>query len=78
MPAQRWKGLLRALALICALAAAAAPSRSEDRDQIFREISTSLQTLQDITGLKTRKRINYDLITRDKVNQFLKDRSRKL
>jgi len=71
MPARRLRGFLAAL---CTLAVAAAQKQPEDRQQIFREISTSLQTLQDITGLRAKKRINYDLITRDKVNQFLKDR----
>src|SRR6266853_1596010 len=71
MPARCLRGFLAAL---CTLAVAAAQKQPEDRQQIFREISTILQTLQDITGLRVKKRINYDLITRDKVNQFLKDR----
>ena len=71
MPARCLKGFLAAF---CTLAVAAAQKQPEDRQQIFREISTSMQTLQDITGLRAKKRINYDLITRDKVNQFLKDR----
>src|SRR5438552_5535110 len=74
MDARSMKGHFSANAQICAPAVAAAQSEPEDRHQIFREIATSLQTLQDITGLKTKKRISYDLITRDKVNQFLKDR----
>ena len=74
MPAYCPKGVLRLTALVCAFAAASAQTGPEDRRQIFREIETSLQVLQDITGLQARKRINYDLITRDKVNQFLKDR----
>ena len=40
----------------------------------FREIDRSLQELTGISGLKAKKRIHYDLITRDKVNEFLKDR----
>jgi len=74
MPASCSTGFLRVLVLVCAIAASSAQTPSEDRRQIFREIETSLQVLQDITGLQARKRINYDLITRDKVNQFLKDR----
>src|SRR5438552_15647735 len=74
MDARSMKGHFSANAQICAPAVAAAQSEPEDRHQIFREISTSLESLQDITGLKTKKRISYDLITRDKVNQFLKDR----
>ena len=68
------KGVLRAVALLCAIALGAAQTRPEDRHQIFREIESSLQVLHDISGLKTRKRIQYDLITRDKVNEFLKAR----
>jgi hypothetical protein len=74
MPACCSKGVLRAVAMVCALAVGAAQEGPEDRRQIFREIETSLQVLQDITGLQAKKRINYDLITRDKVNQFLKER----
>src|SRR5438552_14274681 len=74
MDARSMKGHFSANAQICAPAVAAAQSEPEDRHQIFREISTSLESLQDITGLKTKKRISYDLIARDKVNQFLKDR----
>ena len=40
----------------------------------FSEIDRSLQELTAITGLKAKKPIHYDLITRDKVNEFLKDR----
>jgi hypothetical protein len=52
----------------------AAQAQQDDRRQIFREIETSLQVLKEITGLEAKKRIHYDLISRDKVNQFLKDR----
>lgn len=74
MPACCPKGILRVLAILCALVASPAQTQSDDRRQIFREIETSLQVLQEVTGLKARKSINYDLITRDKVNEFLKDR----
>jgi hypothetical protein len=60
------------LALFACLVAAQA--QQDDRRQIFREIETSLHVLKEITGLEARKRIQYDLISRDKVNQFLKDR----
>ena len=74
MPARRSKGLLQILALCCALTAAPAQTSPDDRHQIFREIETSLQSLRDVTGLQAKKRVDYDLITRDKVNQFLKER----
>ncbi len=56
------------------LAAGAAQDQPEDRRQIFGEIDRGLRELTGISGLKAKKRIRYDLITRDKVNQFLKDR----
>src|SRR6267378_905869 len=74
MPASGWKRILCAIAAVCVLAAGAAQDQPEDRRQIFREIDRSLQQLTSISGLKAKKRIRYDLITRDKVNQFLKDR----
>ena len=74
MPASGWKRVLCAVAAVCVLAAGAAQDQPEDRRQIFREIDRSLQELASISGLKAKKRIRYDLITRDKVNQFLKDR----
>src|SRR6266487_1387104 len=74
MPASGWKRAFRAVALLFVLAAGAAQDPPEDRRQIFREIDRSLQELTAITGLKAKKPIHYDLITRDKVNQFLKDR----
>jgi hypothetical protein len=66
--------VLCALAVACVLAAGAAQERAEDRHEIFQAIDRSLRDLADITGLKAKKTIHYDLITRDKVNQFLKDR----
>jgi hypothetical protein len=71
MPEFRWKRLLRLAALIAAVAVGAA---QEERRQIFTEIEKSLQALKEITGLEAKKSIQYDLITRDKVNSFLKDR----
>jgi len=71
MPEFRWDRLLRVVALIGAVAAGAA---QEERRQILTEIEKSLRALQEITGLEAKKSIRYDLITRDKVNLFLKDR----
>jgi len=60
------KRILCALAVTCVLA--------QERPQVFEAIDRSLQELANISGLKAKKIIHYDLITRDKVNQFLKDR----
>src|SRR5947208_14037262 len=70
MPASGCNPALLALAAVCLLAAGAA----QDRREIFRQIDRSLQDLAAISGMKAKKPIRYDLITRDKVNQFLKDR----
>src|SRR5262245_52302256 len=67
----RWIRLLRIAALVGAVAAGAA---QEERRQIFEEIEKNLRSLKEITGLDAKKTIRYDLITRDKVNTFLKDR----
>ncbi|HTM50496.1 MAG TPA: hypothetical protein VL285_17500 [Bryobacteraceae bacterium] len=73
IPASGWKRILSVLALLGALAAAA-QEKLDDRRQIFREIDRGLNELAAISGLKAKKSIRYDLITRDKVNEFLKDR----
>src|SRR5437870_1626121 len=70
MPASGWNRALRALAAVCLLAAGAA----QDRREIFLQIDRSLQDLAAISGMKAKKPIRYDLITKDKVNEFLKDR----
>ncbi len=74
MPASRWNRIIYALALAFVLALGAAEEQSEDRRQIFGFIDRNLQELTAITNLKTTKPIHYDLITRDKVGEFLKDR----
>jgi hypothetical protein len=76
MPKFLGTSLLRALAICSLLAVGAAQTQTEERRQIFLKIESSLKALKDITGLDARKRIDYDLITRDKVNQFLKDQIR--
>ena len=48
-------------------------SQPESR-QIFQQIDHNLQELSAITGLTAKKKIHYDLISRDKVSEFLKDR----
>lgn len=41
---------------------------------IFNEIGQDLQELHQITGLKIHHKVPYDLISKNQVNQFLKDR----
>lgn len=55
--------------LLAFLAFAGDPSH-----EIFREIDGTLRELSEISGLQARKRTAYDLITREKVNEFLKQR----
>ena len=59
--------VLCALTVACVLA-------GQERQEIFQAIDRSLRELASISGLNAKKNIRYDLITRDKVNQFLKDR----
>jgi hypothetical protein len=62
-------------AVCCALLRLAAPAQNQDRS-IFDEIGQDLQELAEISGLKLRHQVPYDLISKDQVNQFLKDRLR--
>jgi hypothetical protein len=55
------------------LAAAAVWAEPGDR-AIFDEIGKDLHDLNQITGLKIHRQVPFDLITKDQVNQFLKDR----
>jgi hypothetical protein len=59
--------VLCALTVACVLA-------GQERQEIFQAIDRSLRELASISGLNAKKSIRYDLITRDKVNEFLKDR----
>ena len=53
------------------VAAAGAQSRDESR-AIFAEIDRTLDELTKISGLKLHRKVPSDLISKDKVNQFLK------
>src|SRR4051812_28451866 len=73
----RLRSRFMTVAARCALAAVclwAAVAQEDDRRRIFQEIDKNLQDLASISGLKAKKPIRYDLITKDKVNEFLKDR----
>jgi hypothetical protein len=69
---------LRRLCWILALAATIVPAAvgaDEKRDQsraIFAEIDRTLAELQKISGLRMHKKVPSDLISKDKVNEFLK------
>jgi len=63
-----WAGLLLGIALT-----GFAGAQKDDRS-IFDEIGRDLRELTEITGLKMHHTVPFDLITKDQVNQFLKDR----
>jgi hypothetical protein len=50
-----------------------AVEQPEDR-QIFQQLDRSFQELSAITGLAVKKKVHSELISRDKVGEFLKDR----
>ncbi len=50
------------------------PALAADRDAIFNTIASSLAELSQITGLRLRKPVPHQLISREQVHQFLKDR----
>ncbi|MEO7650776.1 MAG: hypothetical protein ABIZ80_09935 [Bryobacteraceae bacterium] len=54
------------------LAAQQAPQ--EASREVFRQIDADTKELTEITGLPFKKKVPYDLITREKVNQFLQER----
>ena len=60
----------------CLLAGAYAPAQ-DTRDQsreIFKEIDSVLAELTKISGLTMHHKVPYDLISRDKVKEFLQKR----
>jgi len=62
---------VRALALfLTAVAAVAQPA--DDARSVFREIDAISQELTSISGLSFRKKVACDLISKEKVNEFLK------
>lgn len=66
---------MRRLVWICAFAAAAVTAADTTSDQsraIFAEIDRTLGELRQISGLQLQKKVPSDLISKDKVNEFLK------
>ena len=73
---QKRAGLLLFFGSLCwAQFSSAQLSRAQnDARAIFEEIGKDLGELTEITGLKIRHKVPFDLITKNQVNQFLKDR----
>jgi hypothetical protein len=75
--AARMKAFVTALLALLLVAAAAAPQTGVDVGQareIFSEIDGILQDLHDITGFKIKHKVPAEIITRDKVKEFLEKR----
>src|SRR5579864_6380040 len=59
--------------LFCAFWGAVAGAQNGDR-AIFAEMGSDLRELAEISGLKLHHKVPYDLISKDQVNRYLKDR----
>ena len=59
--------------LLCAFWGAVADAQNGDR-AIFDEMGSDLRELAQISGLKLHHKVPYDLISKDQVNRYLKDR----
>jgi len=73
MPANRVTTLLLALLLAAPAAAQSGVDVSQARE-IFSEIGGILQDLHEITGYRIKHRVPAEIITRDKVKEFLQQR----
>src|ERR1035438_6812035 len=74
MPATRVKAILLALLLAAAPAAAQSGVDVAQAREIFSEIGGILQDLHEITGYRIKHRVPAEIITRDKVKEFLQQR----
>ena len=75
--ARRLSNIRRAVLFTLVLAAAAGAQSAAERDQsreIFNEIGNILRDLRDITGFKIHHSVTAEIITRDKVKEFLEKR----
>ncbi len=70
---RKWLALLLALPLAAAAAAQSAADQDQSRE-VFGEIDEILRDLREITGFKIRHRVPAEMITRDKVKEFLQKR----
>lgn len=71
------KGKSLLVLLACVLALGALWAQNHDRS-IFDEIGQDLHDLTEVSGLEMHHNVPFDLITRDDVNRFLKDRVREV
>jgi hypothetical protein len=74
MPATRVKAILLALLLAAAPAAAQSGVDVTQAREIFSEIGGILQDLHEITGYRIKHSVPAEIITRDKVKEFLEQR----
>lgn len=63
-------------ALLAPPGAAQAPPASVEESHLFQDIGRIMATLQEITGLKPLKPVASEIISRERVKQFLEDRIR--
>ena len=67
------------IALVLAAAAAAQSAAEHDRSrEIFNEIGGILHDLRDITGFKIHHNVPAEIISRDKVKEFLEKRMKEV
>ena len=60
------------LVLLLSAAALAQPARNDNARAVFREIDAISKELEKISGLEFHKKVACDLISKEKVNEFLK------
>jgi hypothetical protein len=75
--ARRFQALIFSALLIGAAAAQSADERDQSRE-IFSEIDSILESLKDITGFKIHHRVPAEMISRDKVKEFLQKRMKEV
>jgi hypothetical protein len=69
-----WRKLFCCALTLCFFWAAGFAGELPENRQIFQQIDRSFQELSAITGLAAKKKVHSDLISRDKVAEFLKYR----
>lgn len=68
------KNWAAALFLFAGAVAAPAPERVDESRAVFREIDRVLEKLTEISGFELKHKVPHDLISRDRVRQFLEQR----
>jgi hypothetical protein len=79
--ARRLSNITRAVVITLVLAAAAAAQSAVERNQsreIFNEIGDILRDLRDISGFKIHHGVPAEIISRDKVKEFLEKRMKEV